>query len=533
MPSISSYFSIPYLVVLLPLTIGLYIIMPQKARRWVLLLSSWLFFWAVSGKLIVYLLFSTLSVHHIGLWMSMLQGESDRLLESAGHEEKKMLKAQYQRRQRMVIAFGVCLHIGILLFLKYSPFFTLNLNRVFHVIGLPVTIPTPSFALPIGISFYTMQAVSYLFDVYRRKFPADHNLMRLALFMSFFPQIMEGPICRYGETAGRLWEAEPIRYQNLIFGLQRILFGVMKKLVIADRLNLFIQNVFTDYGKYDGFVIAIAAACYTLQLYMDFSGTMDVVLGSSQIFGVTLPENFRRPFFSTSISEFWKRWHITLGTWFKDYIFFPLSMSKPLKKLTSRARKRLGNHFGPLVSGAVALFAVWFCNGLWHGAGWHYIFFGMYHFVLILLGSMVEPLAIKVAGKLHVSRSSFAYQCFQIVRTVVLVCIGELFFRAHGLRAGLSMFRKIFTNFTLSTFYDRTIFTFGMDKYDFGIVLFAVLVIFVVGLIQERGISIRKRLSERNVFWRFILYYALILFIVIFGAYGAGYVPVDPIYAGF
>ena len=147
----------------------------------------------------------------------------------------------------------------------------------------------------------------------------------------------------------------------------------------------------THYFLYDGFVNALAMVCYTLQLYMDFSGTMDVVIGSAQIFGIKMPENFQRPFFSVTISEFWKRWHITLGTWFKDYIFYPVTMSKPMKHMTSKARKKLGNHYGPLIAGGVSLFCVWICNGIWHGAGWHYIFFGMYHFALILGGNMLEP----------------------------------------------------------------------------------------------------------------------------------------------
>lgn len=532
MLSVSSYFSASCLL-LLSLTVGVYAVVPQKARRWTLLFSSWLFFRAVSGKLIVYLLFSILSVHHIGLWLSALQKKGDRLLEAADQEDRKGLKAQWQKKQRNVMAFGVCLHIGMLLVLKYSAFFAWNINKIFELAGLDTGLPIPAFAVPIGISFYTLSALSYLFDVYRRKIPADRSLMRIALFMSFFPQIMEGPICRYGDTAEKLWEAEPVRYRNFIFGLQRILFGVMKKLVIADRLNLFIRNVFANYETYDGFVIAVSAACYTLQLYMDFSGTMDFVIGSGQIFGVALPENFRRPFFSTSISEFWKRWHITLGTWFKDYVFFPLSMSKPLKKLTSRARKRLGRHLGPLVSGAAALFAVWLCNGLWHGAGWNYIFFGMYHFILILLGSMAEPFAVSLTGKWHISRNNLPYRCFRMARTTVLVCIGELFFRAHTLADGLAMFQKIFTDFTLGSVRSGAIFTFGMDRHDFFIVFVATLLIFAVGLLQEAGIRIREKVSGKNIFLRFSLYYALILFIVILGAYGSGYVPVDPIYAGF
>lgn len=531
--TLSSYFSIEYLVILLPVSVGLYAILPQRFRRLSLLISSYIFFWAVSGKLIAYLLFSTLSIHHLGIWLSGIQGDCDRLLESSSKEKRKEIKAQYIKKQRVVVAFAVVLHIGILLWLKYTPFFANNINTFFRLLNIPVVFNIPSYVLPIGISFYTMQAVSYVFDVYRRKIHADYNLLRLALFMSFFPQIMEGPICRYSDTAEQLWNAPKIRYQNLTFGVQRILFGLIKKVVIADRLNLLIKNVFTGYENYDGFVIAVAAICYTIQLYMDFSGTMDLVLGSGQIFGMKLPENFQRPFFSRTISEFWKRWHITLGAWFKDYIFYPLSMSKPLKKLTSRARKRLGNHFGPLLAGSIALFCVWLCNGLWHGAGWHYVFFGMYHFALILSGNIVEPLVVRITEKLHIQRNCFPYRCMQMARTAILVCIGELFFRAHGLKAGLSMFKKMFTDFSFATFQNRSIFLLGMDKYDYLIVLIVLIFILCVGILQEQNIPIRDRISKKNIAIRFAVYYVLILFIIIFGAYGKGYVPVDPIYAGF
>ncbi len=533
MLSISSYFSFLFLAAFLPITIGLYAVMPQKIRRWVILLFSWLFFLAVSGKLIAYLIFSILSIYFIGLWLSRLQAKEDKQLQNVERNEKKRLKKVFQKKQVRVVAFGICLNIGILIFLKYSAFFAVNINRLLEMLNVSFSLTVPSFILPIGISFYTMQAAAYLFDVYRRKIPADKNLMRLALYMSFFPQLMEGPICRYSDTAERLWEAEPIKYKNLTFGLQRILFGLMKKLVVADRLNLFIKNVFNNYTSYDGFVIALAAVGYTIQLYMDFSGTMDAAMGMGQIFGITLPENFKRPFFSKTISEFWKRWHITLGTWFKDYIFFPLSMSKPLKKLALRARKKLGNHFGPLISASIALFAVWLCNGLWHGAGWHYIFFGMYHFALILFGNIIEPLVIKTTKMLHISRKCLPYRCFQIVRTSVLVCIGELFFRANGLLAGLRMSKRIVTDFTLTTLNDRTLFTFGMDKRDFLIVFLVVIIIFIIGIIKERGGHIREAIAGRNIVLRFLIYYALIMFIVVFGAYGSGYVPLDPIYASF
>ena len=408
--SLSSYFSVQYLVLLLPATVGLYAVLPQKPRRVVLLLASYLFFWAISGKLIAYLLFSTLSVHHIGLWLEVSKQNGTATWPPPPKEERKAVP-----RPVPAAAHGDCClwggaPPGAVAVGEVHPLLCHHLNHLFQLLGLSLTVNIPSFAMPIGISFYTLQAVSYCFDVYRGKIPADRNLFRLALFMSFFPQIMEGPICRYGDTAHQLWAVPPIRWENFLFGVQRILFGLMKKVVVADRLNLFIRQVFSGYAEYDGFVIAVAVVCYTIQLYMDFSGTMDLVMGSGQIFGVTLPENFRRPFFSRNIAEFWRRWHVTLGTWFKDYVFYPVSMAKPMKKLTSWGRKRLGPHYGPLLAGSVALFCVWLGNGLWHGAGWHFIFFGMYHFFWILLENLTEPLTLRWAERFHVNRECLPYR---------------------------------------------------------------------------------------------------------------------------
>lgn len=533
MLSVHSYFCVTYLALILPAAVVFYAVLPQQFRRLVLLAASYVFFWAVSGKLLVFLLAATCSIHYFGLWLADIQRETDACIAAAPKEQRKELRRLALRKQRFVLAFAVGSQLGTLLVLKYTPFFTSNINSLLQFAGSSVQFEIPAFVMPIGISFYTMQAMSYLFDVYRKIIPADRNLFRLALFMSFFPQIMEGPICRYSETAEQLWEAPKMQYQNFIYGIQRILYGVMKKLVVADRLNLFIKNVFNGYENYDGFVISVAAVCYTFQLYMDFSGTMDLVIGSGEIFGIIMPENFKRPFFSASISEFWKRWHITLGAWFKDYIFYPMSMSKPLKKLTVKARKKLGNHFGPLIAGSIALFCVWLSNGLWHGAGWHYIFFGMYHFVLILCGSIFEPFVLKITGKLHISRNSRSYHCMQIIRTGILVCIGELFFRANGLLAGMIMFKKMVTDFRLTTVFDGTICTFGLDQYDFTVVFFCAIFFFIIGLFQEKGLSVRHYLAQKKLFVQYLCFYALIMFVVIFGAYGIGYVPVDPMYAGF
>ena len=531
--SVSSYFSVEYLLILLPLCILLYLILPKTARRVTLLLFSYAFFWAVSGKLIVYLLAATLSVYAFGLWLGRILDAQKQALSACEKSEKKAVRSRYHTKLLRVVSLAVLLQIVVLLVLKYSPFFSDNLNSLMRILHIQVTLKRPNFAVPIGISFYTLQAASYLIDVYHQKIPADRNLFRFALFISFFPQIMEGPICRYSDTAAQLWDVPKIRWENFVRGSERILYGLMKKTVAADRLNLLIDNVFTAYDTYDGFVICLAAVCYTIQLYMDFSGTMDVVIGSGEIFGIIMPENFRRPFFSRTISEFWTRWHITLGTWFKDYLFYPVSMSKPMKRLTSRSRKRFGNHYGPLVSGSIALFAVWICNGLWHGSGWHYIVFGLYHFVLILTGSLILPLSISLAQKLHIDRNHIVYRILQIIRTFLLVCAGELIFRARSLGEAVGMLRKIGTDFTLDALHSHTLFTYGMDRKDYLILLLFLVMVFVLSLLKERGVRIRESIAKKGIAVHAAVWIAAILFIIIFGAYGQGYLPVDPIYAKF
>lgn len=531
--TMTSYFSIAFLVIFLPVCLILYSLLPQKLRKYFLLAASYGFFWLVSGKLVIYLLLTTLSIHYFGLWLDRIHRTRNEAVKGVEKAERKEIKKRFLKQSRWVLVFAIVLHIGVLLTLKYSPFFTTNLNAVFTMLKLPLQLQVPSYLMPIGISFFTLQAVSYLIDVYRETIPADDNIFRLGLFMSFFPQIVEGPICRYDQTAQQLWEVKGIEYHNLSLGLQRVAFGLMKKLVIADRLNPLVKEVFANYADYEGGVIALASLCYTIQLYMDFSGTMDAVMGIGQIFGVSMPENFKRPFFSKTISEFWMRWHISLGAWFKDYIFYPVTMSKPMKKLTTAARKKLGNHFGPLLAGAVALFLVWLCNGLWHGAGWNYIFFGMYHFGFILLGNIVAPAVKWLHRKCHINPEWFGYRVFQIIRTGILVVIGEMFFRASTLQAGFAMLRQMVTNFRFATLNGDLLKQMGVDWKDMGIVLVTILIIFAISVWNEKGVIVREALAKKPVVVRWAVLYALILFIVIFGAYGAGYIPVDPIYANF
>lgn len=531
--AMTSFFSLTFLFLFLPPCLIVYAAVPKAAKKYILLTASLIFFWLVSSVLIIYLFLTVLSVFLFGKWLDRIQIKMKAALSKTEKEKRKELKQQFVQKQRKVLLLAVLLHIGLLLVLKYSGFFTQNVNSLLWLMNVPIELEIPKLLMPLGISFFTLQAVSYITDVYHGLVKADKNILRLALFMSFFPQIVEGPICRYSQTAEQLWNAEQIRYKNLTYGLQRILYGMMKKLVIADRLDPMVKAIFDSPNNYHGGIIFLGAVCYTVQLYMDFSGSMDAVMGIAEIFGVKMPENFQRPFFSISISEFWKRWHITLGTWFKDYIFYPVTSTKKMKNLTSNARKKLGNHYGPLVAGGIALFCVWFCNGLWHGSDWNYIFFGLYHFVMILTGNMVTPLASKFFKKVRLDPNCFAYKVFRIVRTSLFVVIGELFFRSPGMGRGFELFGRMVSDFSFTGLNNVLLKKLSVDVQDFIIIAFTLAVVFIVSVLNEKGVCIRDQIAKRNIVIRWCVFYALIMFIIIFGAYGFGYIPVDPMYANF
>lgn len=542
--TLNSYFSLLYLVVFLPIVLVAYQVAGKRARWAVLLLASYVFFWAISSKLIVFILISTVSVYAAGRRMGSLIAQRDQAI-AQDKTRKKELKRLYQKKTRRVCALGVCFNLLLLICLKYLTFFGEVAGSLLSLFGVQVAVEVPTIGVPIGISFYTLMAASYLFDIHRGTIEADLNLGRVALFLSFFPQIMEGPICRYSQTSQALYAGTPINKDALYQGFVRILWGLAKKMIVADRLNLVVKPIFADYANYDGGVVAAAAVLYTIQLYCDFSACMDVGLGCARIFGVTLPENFRHPFFSHTASEFWQRWHITLGAWLRDYIFYPLSLSVPVKSLTKGARQRFGNRFGPLIASAIPLFCVWFVNGLWHGAGSQYIFFGLYYFVIILLGGFMEPVAQTVCGKLHIDRAGKPWRAFQLLRTLVVIFVGELFFRAEGLDAGLYMFGQLVGNFSLDSFFNGaflaigisfptvTTEVIGLDLADYALVGVCVLALLAVAVVEERGVRIDERLSHKNLAVRWAVLYALILAIVIFGSYGQGTAPLDPIYAQF
>ncbi len=507
------YNTLPYLMLFLPLSLIVYQVSGRKFRKYVLLIFSWIYFFLCSRELILYLLLTS-----AGVWLAGLA------MDRAGN--RKHLKTFL-----VVVSAGGL--FGILLYLKYTNFFINTVNVAMAGKSGWTAIPFRHMLIPIGISFYTLEAVGYLLEVYWGRLEADRSFGRVALFLGFFPQTMEGPIARYQDTALQLTAGNPVTEQQVFDGVTRILWGMFKKIVIADRLSVIVTELYHNHSAYDGVMIPVAAVSYALQLYMEFSGVMDIVIGSAGMFGVQLPENFRQPFFSQSASEFWRRWHISLGIWLKTYVFYPVTTSDLTMKWNRFARKKFGKYITKIGTSFLALTPVWLFNGLWHGASWNYIFYGIYYLVLLMLEVVLEPAKKAFYKHTGFQKDGRFWTCFRILRTWLIIFTGELFFRAEGFRAGLSMFRSGFHNFGIQRLWDGTLLKMGLDKADWVAILGGIAVVFVADLLKEKRIEVKAALAKRSLPVRWAAFYALIFAVLIFGAYGPGYRQVDLIYAGF
>ncbi len=523
-----SYTSYSYLLIFLGIVFICYTAVPKKFKWTVLLISSYIFYWINSKKLIVFLLLSTAAVYFAGVFLNRINDTAALAKKGLEGEEKKQVKSLVNWQKRAVVALAVGFIFGILLILKYSAFFAHSLNSAFgflHLKGL-------KFMLPLGISYYTLQAAGYIIDVYRGKYRASENFLKVALFLSFFPQIVEGPIGRFDLLADPLYEGHSFDYNRLAKGVQLIFWGLFKKMVIADRLNILVAQVFDAYNNYSGSIILLAGVLYTLQIYAEFSACMDIVTGSAEIFGVRLSKNFERPFFSKSVGEFWRRWHITLGAWLRDYVFYSVSLSKPFMKLSKFAKTHFNEFLGSLVPASFAMFFTWFGIGFWHGAGWKYIVYGLYYYGIMTAGMYLEPLFQGAFSALKIKRDSKPLNALRILRTVILVVGGMILFRADTVGVWCDMLKSIFISFGAGGFL-HTALSLGMDKQDFLIVAVGAALMLIISILQEKGISVRDSLARQKLPVRWSVYACLVLAVVIFGAYGQGYDAVDFIYGQF
>ena len=494
-----------YFIAFLPAVIMLYQLCPQKFRKYVLLVANYVFFYTWSKFFLVYQVI-TMVITYV----------SAKIIDHTTNKKTK----------KFILFAAIVINLGVLVILKYTNFLGENIFAIFHQRFTAV-----HFITPIGISYYTLQMISYLMDISSGKIHADHSIVDFAVYASFFPTLIQGPITRFNEIKDSIHAGNPITYQNLKFGSQRILFGLMKKMIIADRLDPAVSKIFTSYTQ-DGLFSLIGAVLCTIQLYMDFSGIVDICSGSAEIFGIKLPENFRQPFFAENASDFWRRWHITLGTFLRDYVFYPISLAKTTHCLSKFFTKHFGKAAGKFIGPFIALFAVWFLNGLWHGPYWSYIFYGLYYFCFMVLEILSKKPVEDFLKKHQIDDNHIGLRIFRFIKLFIIVIVGELFFRAKTLAVGWTMFSSIFTNFHLSTFKETLPFL-RLDMIDWTIVIIGVLIIFLVDFYKEFHGSIRNAIEQKPTWIRWSIIYTCIFTLLIFGAYGPGYDIVAMIYAEF
>lgn len=539
-----TYTSINFIFFVLA-TVLIYFLLPLKKQRWAVLLAASIFFYLVAGyKYAMFIAFTTVSTYLVALWIDKISKKSKGILKSKksewGKEEKKRYKNTIKVRKRLVMSIALLLNFGILAFLKYYNFFSGSLNDCLGGFGIAFSAPTLNLFLPLGISFYTFQSMGYIVDVYREKTAPEKNPLKLLLFVSFFPQIIQGPISIYDQLAHQLYEGHDFDFTRFKHGCELILWGFFKKLVIADRAVIAITAVTDSYNSYGGTTLTFTILLYALQLYADFSGGIDISRGVAQIFGIDMIDNFKRPYFSKSINEYWRRWHISLGAWLKNYLFYPVAMSnlfinasKKMKN-TRFGKTAAGAHIAKVLPTSVASLIVFLVVGVWHGASWKYVAFGLWNGVIIMLSTILQPVFEGTLKKLRINPGNFLFVLFQMIRTFIVVLVGYVFDVAPTFSQAMNTFRLFFTDQSLSVGRAQ-ISGLGLGKKDFILIFAGMLVIFIASVIQERhsDTTIRKMLDKKPFILRFILLFLCVISVIVFGIYGSGYNAADFVYMQF
>ncbi len=389
---------------------------------------------------------------------------------------------------------------------------------------------------PEKISYFALIIIAYITDVYWGKSKALKNPGKALLFSSYFPIMTSGPIVTFEQMEGQLWgEKHRFSYDRCVRGMERVIWGLFKKMVISERLAVIVSRIYDYYEAYNGLYIFVAAALFALQLYTDFSGLMDIVLGCSEVLGITLPENFDTPFYSVNLSEFWRRWHITLGAFLRDYVLYPVQRSKMFKNMRKWCKTHLGKGYEkkyniPL---HLSLLISWFLIGLWHGGGWNYIFgVGLYMWAVIVLGELLSPVFEWIVRILHINKDCESYTLFLRIRTFVLFMFGLSFFRANTLMDGFRMWKYAFSTFNPWIFFDESFFNMGLDRREWGILVFGLILLFVVSYISQKQ-NVRDFIKRQNVAVRYIIFAILFTMVIVYGYYGAEFNAADFIYGRF
>ena len=481
------FHSIDFLV-FFPIVVLLHFVMPKKLRMYWLLASSYYFYMCWNPAYSLLMLTSTAITYLSGLLI-------------AGTQQKN--------RKKLFVGLSFGINLTILFFFKYYQFAADSLVAAFSAAGIEIRAPRLDVLLPVGISFYTFQALSYTMDVYRDELPAEKNFFRYALFVSFFPQLVAGPIERSKNLLHQLEKPASFSFERMRSGLLMMLWGFFQKLVIADRAAILVDTVYNSYQGYVGYPLLVATLLFAVQIYCDFNGYSCIAIGAADILGVKLMQNFRQPYFATNIGDFWRRWHISLSTWFRDYLYFPMG----------------GSRCGWLKR-SVNLLVTFVVSGAWHGASWTYIIWGALNGVFQVAERLMRGLPGWFRKRFSLEdrySQSFSRRLLKTLITFLLINLTWVFFRAETFAAACDILERMFSINNLWIFTDGTLYKLGLDALELWTLLAAIGVLFVVDLLHEKEIRLRENLFKQEVWFRWAVYMLALFAVILLGIYGEEY----------
>ncbi len=486
-----------------PIVVLLYYIIPDKAKNYWLLISSYYFYMSWNAEYALLLLLVTATTYFGGLVLH-------RIKEKTSDAHITELKG------KLVVAFGTVLNLGVLFYFKYSGFGVSVIEHFFSIFGIRVSIPIADVILPVGISFYTFQSLAYLIDVYREEIPAEKNFFKYALFVSFFPQLVAGPIERSRNLLSQLSSPRKYDFDKSRDGFLLMLWGFFVKIVIADRIAIFVDTIYGYISAYPGCYLLVATILFAFQIYCDFSGYSIIAMGAAEILGIDLMENFDAPYFSRSVVEFWRRWHISLTSWFKDYLYIPLGGNRK-----GKLRKNLNR------------MVVFLASGLWHGASFSFVIWGGLNGFYQVLGDLLHPVREWGAKVFHINTDWCVVKALRVIVTFILVDFAWIFFRAGSYSEAKEIIVSILTVRNEKVLFDGSLYWCGLDIKNFWFMIVALLILAFADYCKYSGICIRKIISRQGMVCRSVIIALAIAVVLTFGIWGPTYNEANFIYFQF
>ncbi|MDE7283190.1 MAG: MBOAT family protein [Lachnospiraceae bacterium] len=496
-----SFNSINFLV-FFPVIVFLYFLLPKKIRMYWLLVASYYFYMSWDARFGLLILFSTVITYICGLLLNKV---------------KRSFCGKHQKALKLIVLFSsLFINLGLLFYFKYTNFAVNNIIKVLHKIGMDIQYPEFDIVLPVGISFFIFQAIGYTVDVYRDEIQAEKNPFRYALFISFFPQLVAGPIERSKNLLPQMRNPSEFDVDNAKYGLLTMAYGLFMKIVVADNISVIIDPIFGSPDNYSGMMLLFATIMFAFQIYCDFNGYTQIAIGSAKVLGFKLNQNFDSPYMGSSVKDFWRRWHISLTSWFRDYLYIPLGGSRK-----GKFRKQINTML------------VFLCSGLWHGAGWHYVAWGALNGLFSVFEDLIKPIKEKIDKHLSIDKEKWMYKVFQRIITFILIDFTWLFFRAPELTTALHILKKIVSDCRLAWLINFEFVSAFESDYVLMTVIIPLFIVIALDVIKYYGKDIKAAIFSQQIVFRWVIYTAIMFAILYWGLYGTEYEQTQFIYFQF